>query len=242
MFDVIKKAIFRITVSDPFGKSCRGTAFNIARLRSTGSLIVATAKHVVDVPPNQTATWLFEQFDVQDGRILRELRFSTNAGIKGDVPYRSHNTSDVGFIKLPTKNFQNEMFASNDDRPPAVIQVDQGVSPGTRVAWAGFPGDVENVLGFPQMCYFEGVISAMVDRPGKRLYVVDGHNSFGVSGGPVWHWSDKQMRAELVGVVSAYKIDPAGLPGFCVFEPINEIVKYLYYWNSQLKDDSIEMT
>jgi hypothetical protein len=71
----------------------------------------------------------------------------------------------------------------------------------------------------------------MVNRQDKKIYIVDGHASKGVSGGPVWHWSTENNRAEIIGIVSEYRHLSNGMPGFCVFEPINSV---LWYFSADL--------
>ena len=85
------------------------------------------------------------------------------------------------------------------------------------------------------------MVSATVDKDGKRLYIVDGHNSAGVSGGPVWCWNDERQRAEIVGVVSGYGDAGGDLPGFCVFEPINPVLGYLCHWTGNAGGDFVHI-
>lgn len=157
---------------------------------------------------------------------MRGISFATNKGPKGDVPYRTNNDLDVGIFMLPAHDNKGQPLAREDERPLQTIDITSGASTGTRVAWAGFPGIVEGILGFPQLCYFEGVISSMVNRTDKKIYIVDGHGAPGISGGPVWQWSDGNDRTEIVGIVSNYRHDGDGIPGFCFFEPINTILWY----------------
>jgi hypothetical protein len=182
----------------------------------------------LDVPDDRTVGWRFEQFD-ETGNVARRIQFRTDRSAKGAVPYHLHNDLDVGIFLLPSKNSDGTDCALPDEQPVRVIDILCGVSTGTRVSWAGFPGVVEAALGQPQLCYFEGVISAQVDRPGRALYIVDGHASHGVSGGPVWHWNEEKDRAEVVGIVSEYRttMQGDGIPGYCFFEPINPILYYL---------------
>ena len=109
------------------------------------------------------------------------------------------------------------------------------------MGWAGFPGIVENALGFPQLCYFEGVVSAMVNRNDRKVYIVDGHAAKGVSGGPVWHWSEEKDRIEVIGIVSQYHHTMTPLPGFCLFEPINPIIYFLHSeaWHPDIAGDHL---
>jgi hypothetical protein len=88
---------------------------------------------------------------------------------------------------------------------------------------------VEQALSRPQLCYFEGVISAHIMQPDRLLYIVDGHASPGVSGGPVWAWFDAVGSYAIVGIVSEYRhlFGHPELPGHCFFEPINPLMEFL---------------
>jgi hypothetical protein len=212
-FDAIVPSIFRVEARSSAGVS-QGTGFVIGMYKESRKLLLATAKHVLDVPEAETVRWKIE-------------RFATNLATKGRVPYSTHDKLDVGIIRLTGVGANGQPTARPDEQPVRVIHVEEGVSPGTRVAWAGFPAVVEDALGFPQLCYFEVVISAMVDQGGKQVYVVDGHGNPGVSGGPVWHWSREHKQLEVVGIVCQYWLDDDGLPGFCLFEPINLVMEFL---------------
>jgi len=67
----------------------------------------------------------------------------------------------------------------------------------------------------------------MVDRSGAMYYILDGHNAKGISGGPVWHWSEERERFEVVAIISAYKPGDEGLPGFVIAEPIRQVTGFL---------------
>lgn len=93
----------------------------------------------------------------------------------------------------------------------------------SQVAWAGFPGTVEQLVGRPQPCYFEGVIASTVSIGGIAFYLVDGHNCPGVSGGPMWfHAPD---GPQVVGITFAYHSD-MDFPGFVLAAPIQELSKH----------------
>ncbi len=234
-FDQISLSVFRIETRWSAGFAV-GTGFVVGRMRDSQKLVIATAKHVLDFPQNETVWWKVQQFD-EHGGVARELTFGTDPQKKGDVPYRTHNELDIGLCILPRLDAQKRPFARDGEQPVRVIDPDFGVTAGTRIAWAGFPGVVEHALGSPQLCYFEGVVSAMVNRDERQVYVVDGHAAPGVSGGPVWQWSVERDRLEVVGVVCNYQPLGAGLPGFCFFEPINPLMDYLDYWQRQEKGD-----
>ncbi|MBI3469564.1 MAG: hypothetical protein HY000_41715 [Planctomycetes bacterium] len=238
-FEQIRSSIFRVE-AQWLGGSATATAFVVAMLRESKKLVLATAKHVLDVPEDRDVLWAIQQFD-EYGKVARQVSFGTNKARKGDVPYRTHNTLDVGIFVLPAVDDKKKALAAEGEFPVRTIDMRCGASTGTRVAWAGFPGIVEAALGFPQLCYFEGVISAMVNRLDQRMYVVDGHAAHGVSGGPVWQWSNERDRLEVLGIVCNYQHFADGLPGFCFFEPINPVLDYLEceVWRPEKCGDSL---
>ena len=104
----------------------------------------------------------------------------------------------------------------------------------TRVGWAGFPDIAEAALGHPQLCYYEGVIAATVNRHDKRCYLVDGHNAHGISGALVWHWSRDRDRLEVAAVVRGYaRAQVPNLPGLCAFEPLDSYSALFKSWQAQ---------
>lgn len=248
----VRPSIFRIETKWS-KKVSSATGFVVGKLRDSKKLVIATAKHVLDLPKNETVWWKVQQFD-EHGAVARQTTFGTNAELKGDLPYRTHNILDVGLCALPSFADDKPLLAYEDESPMRLIDPCMGITAGTRVGWAGYPWFVEQALGFPQLCYFEGVISAMVNHPDKRIYLVDGHAAKGVSGGPVWWWSEERNRLEVVGIVSEYSWpDPKlpelpeqpdlpkllellklpGLPGLCFFEPINPVGTFLEHWQEE---------
>ena len=222
-FEQISKSVFRVQ-TEWNGKCATGTGFVVGLIKGTRKLILATARHCLEFPSDTTVDWKVEQFD-EHGNVARQCTFSTSQQLKGDVPYRTHNSFDVGLLVLPARSDAGDFLLAEAEKPVCVIDPRKGVSTGTRLQWTGFPGAVERALGFPQLCCFHGVVSAMVNRLDKRMYVVDGHGAQGVSGGPVWHWCQERDRLEVVGIVTEYRPIPNGLPGFCLFEPVNPVIR-----------------
>lgn len=208
------------------------TAFLIDK-RPTGRLILATAAHVFKFPKEATVRWKLQQFD-DHSRLQRETSFMTNASKTSDVPYRFHKAADVGFVFPPiaAKCPDGAAFAIPADLPLPMIAEDLMQGIGTRVCWTGYPIIVEKLVGRPTLSYAEGVISSMVNYEDKHLYIVDGTNSGGFSGGPVWFWCPKAQEFQVLGVVSGYFQD-GRFPGFCAFEPINHLRFYLKYWDTE---------
>ena len=80
---------------------------------------------------------------------------------------------------------------------------------GTSVSWAGFPAIVTELLGHPKACYFTGTISCLIiqETMGVPFYLLDGHNAFGVSGGPVWGMCTASEKPKVFAVISGYYHD-----------------------------------
>ncbi len=235
-FDQLCTSVFRLEATWKMEDgSLRGgvaTAFAIDK-RSSGELVLATAKHAFDFPHEATINWRIQQFD-DHSRLQRETLFGTSKTQKADVPYRYHKKYDVGFIALPgiLKQATGEPFSLPDEQPLAMIGEKLMVGIGARVCWAGFPGQIEGFLKEPALCYAEGVISSMVNRDDRHLYIVDGHNSPGFSGGPVWYWCEDRQEFLVLGIVSLYLSNNV-FPGFCAFEPINEVKFFLNFWDRE---------
>lgn len=222
--------IFRVEAAHGAGRAT-ATAFAFARLLESNRLVLATAGHVLnDVPPDNPVEWRFQQFD-EDGGLERQVTVTTR---EDDVhrPYAFYKLADIGYFILPANDDTGAPLARPNEQPLPVIDVGRRIKEGGRVAWAGFPSQVEHFCKRPQLCYFEGVVSAFCprpDAPGHAAYVVDGHAAHGVSGGPMWHWPEDDGRIEIVGIVSSFRGSPAQadspvIPGFCVFEPINPLI------------------
>ena len=240
-FDLIAPSIFRIECRT--SEFCAAaTGFAIARLTKSERLVLATARHVVECAQFRDAHWLVQQFD-RNGKPSREISFRS---VAGDSHAHVHKKMDLGLLVLDRGE---PPFASATEPVARFMDERLGVTPGTRVGWAGYPAIAHDLLGHPQLCYCEGVVSAMIDRDDRRLYLVDGHNTFGISGGPVWHWSRDRDQVEVVGVVSGYRTTPIfddhtgesrldgsgrlsdSLPGFCVFEPLESFRAFFDSWH-----------
>jgi hypothetical protein len=214
----VQDSIFRIEARGVKGVRS-ATCFTVALFRDAKRHVFATAKHVVHgFARDETVQWRIQQFD-RLGDVTRSFEFESNESKKGGTPYLVHNVLDLALIWIPDEAVPHTLAG---EKPVRIIKPVMGVAAGTRVGWAGFPGQIEALLGFPQLSYFEGSVSAMVDLEQRGYYLVDGHNSQGLSGGPVWHWSHEHGRAEVVAIVSGYS-QVTEFPGFCKFESISPL-------------------
>jgi hypothetical protein len=199
----------------------------IERLVRPQRIIVATARHLLEFPNDAIVKWFLECY-AEDGSVTGRCCFSTDEGRPKTRPYRFYKRADVGFCVLPPPEQESEgQLVPLDLHPLPVISERRRLVPGTRVAWVGFPGQVEAFLHRPQLCYFEGAVSAFYAEGSRGLYIVDGHNARGVSGGPVWHYAEEGGSIEVAGIVTGYGLGEQDMPGFCLFEPINPVVGFV---------------
>ena len=136
---------------------------------------------------------------------------------------------DLGALIAPAICDDGAPFLGpNEHAPNAGIAVGVPLMPrelligeGTRVAWAGYPEVARDLLGDDILCYYEGVVAHTRDDPQVPLYLLDGHNDHGVSGGPVWWWNEQTRRIELVGIITRYC--QKSLSGFTIATAINPL-------------------
>lgn len=243
--ETLRSSIFRLQVSYCLETgedvAASATGFVLGVCEKSRRLILATAGHVVnDLPKDRDVTWIVVQAD-ERGDERRKWVFRTNAQTLGTVPYDHHKSLDVGLVFLPAADMHGSIYAKPDERPVPVIPREFGVTPGTPVAWAGFAGEIEHLFRFPCLCFFRGSVSMTVDRDTCRYYIIDGHNAVGVSGGPVWYWSDDRRRWEVFAIISGFQPGAQGLPGFVIAEPINTLMARFEHeiWQPDLLNDRL---
>ncbi len=227
-FERVSRSIFRIEwVGANGGKS--GTAFARTRLQLSKMLVLGTARHVIDPMRHEPVRCTVQQLDRQSN-VSREISFDLTP-VEAEKRVYVHKKMDLGLLVIPSHNEAGEQFSPDEELPLPTLPESHGLTPGTRVGWAGFPGIVKKILPHWQLCYCEGVVSATVDND-RRLYIVDGYNTWGISGGPVWHWSEERNQAEVVAVVSKREPRP-DLPGFSVFEPLESQEALFRKWQAE---------
>lgn len=226
-FSQICNSLFRIEVTSSSGTRI-GTGFAIAKFREVGKLelAIATARHMLEnLPGNETIYWVIQKFDLR-GNLIVTLKFESNFEQVGKNPFRFNLKCDIGVIFIPKlENVETKILR--------LINPGFAVEPGAKVGWAGYPlfTKIKTIRTHP--CYFEGVISTVIDTVenefGILYYLVDGHGGQGVSGGPLWYWNDEKENYEVLGICSQYIFpeQKGNLPGMVVFESINPLVVYL---------------
>jgi len=245
MFEKMRRKIFRVetnwarTVRSEFAPERVerdrhvSTAFGVGYAVRSERIVAATAKHVLDnLPDDADVQWSIQEVN-EDGGVNREISFETKGSkedVSKDVEFRSNKVADVAILIPPSIGKDGKPFLRGDADLVTMIRKHRMATTGTRVGWAGFPSKIEWFLNDSQLCYFEGVICASVNRPDQHYYLVDGHGMKGASGSPVWRYSNELGGPEVIGIVAEYKGAEDYFPGFCVVEPINHVIEYLHFW------------
>ncbi len=159
VFPRICDSMFRLTAKYN-GGAVSATAFTIAKYKEPGNLafVLATAEHVFKPLPMYTdVEWVLQRYNWK-GEGTGWLTFKSNLQKLGKSPNRANLACDVGVVVVPKLDFQPQ--------PELVplINFEYAMPPGTKVGWSGFPGFVTEQTGEPRPCYFEGVISSVVDK------------------------------------------------------------------------------
>lgn len=208
-----------------------GTGIVIGRKKNAGDIIIATARHVIeDAPDDRPVNWTLLQQYVDTGDEHRTITFTSKPG-ENIVSW--HKDFDIAFVVVFNKYIPDGDYAEDYNRPASAISPLQGASQGTPVAWAGFPGIVEEYVGHVQLVVHSGIVGAMIHGEGKRKrFIIDGHAAMGVSGGPVWHFSVERKRAEVVGIIVGTgfypsQVEKGELPGYIDVEPLGPLMYFL---------------
>ncbi|MFC1990188.1 hypothetical protein ACFLVW_06510 [Chloroflexota bacterium] len=173
-FAEICGSLFKISISFGSTKSW-GTGFMVAKYKNPDklALVLATAKHVVSFPENETVQWDIKQLDWH-GNIKRILSFKSNNALMKASPIRVHTDLDIGAVFIP--KFGDVL----EDRPLRTICSSYAIQPGAKVGWAGFPALTSYKTLSDRPCYFEGVISSVVDQGSRLYYIIDGHSELAI--------------------------------------------------------------
>jgi hypothetical protein len=136
---------------------------------------------------------------------------------------------DLGLIRAPTYCTDNEPWFKCDNPSTEAMPIEaanQWSAEGTEVAWAGFSELVMQIARRPQPCFYRGVVSAMIIRDIFQMYLIDGHNMLGISGGPVWSINSETNSPKLIAIVSSYRYNEVlpAIPGFVCAMPIQVLM------------------
>lgn len=205
--------------------------------------LILTAGHVIRNQSNAESEFRLSRYSWADpsNPSTRCAVFQTG-GTDPRSPCRNfykgpgHDVIDIGFILGPLNCEDGKPFFEFDENAVAVpnqilpiVQDSNYTAEGTPVAWAGYPGVASDIAKRPQPCYFQGYVSALILQPNSQLYLLDGHNTFGVSGGPVWAYCPEAKEPRVIGAVSSYRYVGANpeIPGFVHAVPIQVLTGYL---------------
>lgn len=214
------------------GSRGTGTIFACVANEHHGRMpFILTAAHVVKHPERTSAVYRIFRAGQETGE--RCLSFEHD-GTTNDGPRVLWNLDprvDLGAIIAPASYKDGTSFFLPDEFDGKEMLAGLPMMPrnlllgeGTRVAWAGYPSAASDVLGEPVLCYYEGVVAHVRNDRDAPVYLLDGHNDCGVSGGPVWRWCEDFNRVELVGVITAYCHSRASLSGFVLAIAVNPFV------------------
>ena len=236
--ELIRKQVVRIRVQpiDFYGAEVLGTGCISGCVKNPnwGNMaFVVTCRHLLKHPKGKRIRVEVAREGI-DRKKRRSVIFETDPGSHEGPKAFWHKEDppvDLGAIVLPARCVDGSPFLTDAEAEQETVC---GVpmmprklllGEGTRVAWAGYPNVARLLFLEDVLCYYEGVVAHCRNDPEAPLYLLDGHNDRGVSGGPVWCWSDKSSQIQLVGVVTAYSQAPGmgeiDLPGFTVATAIN---------------------
>jgi hypothetical protein len=219
-----------------------GTVVGYQGNRTDGWLpLVVTAGHIVKSEAKAESLFRLCRYSFADPLKLtvRVAEFETGqdgprepCGLHYSGPHA--DILDIGFLRGPLNCLDGKSFFDLDNHGDPLggtmsVEDDAYYSAGgSQVAWAGFPSLAE-LARRPQPCYFQGSVSALILHDEFVTYLLDGHNTFGVSGGPVWAQKSASEAARLIGVISSYRSVPTHpqMPGFVHAVPVQVVVDFL---------------
>jgi hypothetical protein len=197
---------------------------------------IATAGHVLDGFGEGKSRWAVQRVELD------------NEGTP--IEFRQHFGDDDLSTAVPTVlcteylrdcDIGLMIVENRADGPPGTMLIDPSqhtqlkvipttgyLQTGGKVAWAGYPGFVADMTDRFHLCYFEGAVSAVLSEP--PVYLVDGHTSPGVSGGPMWILQDDgEPIITAVCIHYAYPQEPTpGLVGFCPLQVLLRFVETMH--------------
>jgi hypothetical protein len=223
------------------GKTKTGTATVIAHsgdAKSGFTPYLATASHLLPDDGKDRTEFRLTRYAFDDPAhpSSRTAEFtlpddgSTNGFVKIDDIVPHLRRLDIGWIRAPITCTDGEPWFKSTNPSDECMPIQRGhkwAGEGSEVAWAGFPGIARELAGRPQPCFYRGVVSSWLVRDEFQLYLLDGHNTGGVSGGPVW-WIDGEIQCpQLIGVISTYRSGEPHrhLPGLVCAIPIQALMQ-----------------
>jgi len=139
-----------------------------------------------------------------------------------------HEILDFGMIRAPSVCTDGKGFFQGKPLE-SIMPTETGWNwelEGTKVAWAGFPEAAAEFARQPQLCYFEGRVSAFVFHDEYQGYLLDSPNTELAIGGPVWSQSDQDHRVRMIGLICGYR-SSGSAPRLIQVTPIQHLCKYI---------------
>ena len=238
---VIPSLVFVTCTDEVTGQSLIGTATVIAHGGSAGEGFIqylATAGHLLPDANLKTDFRLTRYFfDDPANPTSRTAEFSlphegsthTTPGYIRISDKDDLSRVDVGIIRGPIYCTDGRPWFSTG-RPQDESMPIEGASKwtveGSEVAWAGYADIAMQIAQRPQPCYYRGVVSSLLIREDFQLHLIDGHNTFGISGGPVWAVDAESNLPKLIAIIGGYRFNEnaQALPGLVFATPIQALL------------------
>lgn len=218
---------------------------NIATVQGTGVILsfgvpdenapvhIATAGHVLDDFGKGTSQWAIQRIELNDDGLPVEFNqtFHDRDVKQNQAPNiictKYLRECDIGLLLVENRadgEPGRKLIDPAKHKRLKVIPTEGFLQTCARVAWCGFPGFVSDITDSHMLCYFEGIVACCPSNP--PLYLVDGHTSGGISGGPMWILAEDGDPL-ITGICVQYTwpgVTPSGLVGFC---PLQVLLRFL---------------
>jgi hypothetical protein len=206
-----------VKIDTPAGS---GTGFFFAYNTDKSLVSIATALHVVA----ETNDW---RQPLKIRQVASKKQLLVEHGERAILPDYDRDTAVI----LLATNFVTASGIVLPENMLPLFPSDQFKRVGTNLGWVGYPAIAPYTL-----CLFQGAVSAF--NSGNDSYYLDGVAINGVSGGPVFEYTSKDLKGaiappKIVGIVSAYHYNRqsgGNLPGLLMAHDathLNKIVKDL---------------
>ena len=211
--DIIKPHVLKIRTPSGFG-----TGFLCAYTEDKKICAIATAAHVVD------DSFLWEKpirINHYSSGVTKLLR------VNDRIIWFDPNLDTAVILFFP-KEEKDELPLPKKALP--FISEEKHLKVGEELGWVGFP-----VVSSQNLCFFNGRNSCWLKK--SRTYLIDGVAINGVSGGPAFYTTTKEVK--IIGSVSAYLPNRAGsTPGLAMISDVDQyldVIKTIKDWEEAKK-------
>lgn len=158
-----------------------------------------------------TAAHTFDEVNASGNRV-RSLKNGSNLKAALDINGKPPYTSIEGKVYFdPDMNVDAaviQMDLINDSGMRTSLESDQAISVGQDVIFLGFPLNIVTVFEGKRLALTKhAILSQFIDAGEGFLYLFDGHNNPGFSGGPVIK-KNLDGSLSMVAIINAYFHDP----------------------------------